>query len=740
MYCGCGMATIWNDVNCKLYFSNNENLIQYYFGKPSNLPSNTVQLSQIRHLAMRFAQLMPHGVHNTPLWSPSPPVFTVSRISAVNGNLDIGVRVSVFLLEQDFYIGLFLDSKNSPEKISDKSTIAHTHLYEYFKNLLQHQPEIKLLQRAEVPNHLLIKINFYKNNDQVEGEFSVQFPLVGSHFENCLKAINNQEYDTAFAAERLGLFLSFRQLILPAHTPISPRVFELSTVPVYQRPEALKIVSQLASQKIIEVNKQPTSNKPIAQVNANELQNDSTVIEETFKANCTITPDLEAQLTTVVSPLLETVKPPDNDLFCPHELLHFNPSPNLNLNLNLKHQQLSLNTLLYGPTASGKTYATRVLAMQALNLPEALDPYQQIVNGQLPNSQVVNNLKAPFDQAQQQGQVVFISFHANYAYEDFMEGLQASNHAGQMHYLVKNGIFKQLAKKAFIYKIAHDLGFLSNNQAFKKLAQEYAFNQNNYLELGAEVVPFPKGFVVDEWQAFFKAKNMLPNLSNSPISCPNFVLIIDELNRAAVANVFGELITLMDSSKRYGNTNFLTLGLPNSQELFCVPNNLFIVATLNTSEPALPGLSTAVKSRFDSIAIKPQAEFLKTIHIPSLRLDKWFEQINQNIEVVLGAQFTIGHAIFASLTSLEKVHIQDLASIVRMKILPILETLFFDDWESMRQVLGESELANQHPTAWVHKTPVSFKKSNIPPNNGFIYHWNYPALSLVKSYQKIYEA
>ena len=132
MYCGCGMATIWNDVNCKLYFSNNENLIQYYFGKPSNLPSNTVQLSQIRHLAMRFAQLMPYGVHNTPLWSPSPPVFTVSRISAVNGNLDIGVRVSVFLLEQDFYIGLFLDSKYS----SEKSTIAHTHLYEYFKNLL----------------------------------------------------------------------------------------------------------------------------------------------------------------------------------------------------------------------------------------------------------------------------------------------------------------------------------------------------------------------------------------------------------------------------------------------------------------------------------------------------------------------------------------------------------------------------------------------------------------------------
>ncbi len=732
MYCGCGMATIWNDVNCKLYFSNNENLIQYYFGKPSNLASNIVQLSQIRYLAQRFAQLMPHGVHNTPLWSPSPPVFTVSRISAVNGNLDIGVRVSVFLLEQDFYIGLFLDSKYS----SEKSTIAHTHLYEYFKNLLQHQPELKLIQRAEVPNHLLIKINFNSDNYQVEAEFSDQFPLVGSHFENCLKAINNQEYDTVFAAERLALFLSFRQLTLPAHTPISPRVFDLCTIPVYQRPEALKIVSELLSQTIIEVNKQPISNKPIAQVNANELQNDSTVIEETFKANCTTTADVEAQFNTTTGPLLETVKPPDNDLFCPHDLLRFNPSPNP----NPRFQQLSLNTLLYGPTASGKTYATRVLAMQALNVPEALEPYQQIVSGQLPSSQVVNNLKAPFDQAQQQGQVVFISFHANYAYEDFMEGLQASNHAGQMHYRIKNGIFKQLAKKAFIYKIAHDLGFLSNNQAFKKLAQEYASNQNNYLELEAEVVPFPKGFIAEEWQAFFKAKNMLPNLSNSPISCPNFVLIIDELNRAVVAKVFGELITLMDSSKRYGNSDFLTLALPNSQEQFCVPNNLFIVATLNMSEPALPGLSTAVKSRFDSIALKPQAEFLKAIHIPSLRLDKWLVQINQNIEVVLGAQFTIGHAIFASLTSLEKVHIQDLASIVRLKILPILETLFFDDWESIRQVLGESELANQHPTAWVHKTPIGLKKSNLPPNNGFIYHWNYPALSLVKSYQKIYEA
>ena len=99
--------------------------------------------------------------------------------------------------------------------------------------------------------------------------------------------------------------------------------------------------------------------------------------------------------------------------------------------------------------------------------------------------------------------------------------------------------------------------------------------------MGEEVVPFPKGFIAEEWQAFFKAKNMLPNLSNSPISCPNFVLIIDELNRAVVAKVFGELITLMDSSKRYGNSDFLTLALPNSQEQFCVPNNLFIVATQN---------------------------------------------------------------------------------------------------------------------------------------------------------------
>lgn len=731
MYGGCGMATIWNDLNCKQYFSNNENFIHYYFGRPSNLPSNTLQLSQIRLLAQRFAQLMPNGVHNTPLWNPTPPVFTVSRISAVNGNLDIGVRVSVFLLEQDFYIGLFLDSKNS----SEKSTIAHIHLYEYFKKLIHHQSEIKVIQRAEVPNHLLIKINFYNDDTQVPREFSDQFPLIDSHFENCLKAINNQEYDTVFAAERLALFLNFRQLALPAHTPISPRIFDLCTIPVYQRPEVLKIVSELPSQTIIDVSNQPIGNKPIDQVNTNTNTNTYELqVAETFKAICNATPDVEPELKTSVGPPPEMVKPPCSDLFSSHELLHFNPSQ------NPRPQQLSLNSLLYGPTASGKTYASRVLAMQAFNVPEALEPYQKIVNGQLPNSQVVNNLKTPFDQAQQQGQVVFVSFHANYDYEDFIEGWQASNHAGQMHYQIKNGIFKQLAKKAFIYKIAHELGFLSNNQAFKKLAQKYASSQNNYLELEADGVPFPKGFIAKEWQTFFKAKNMLSNLANSPISCPNFVLIIDELNRAAVAKVFGELITLMESNKRYGNSDFLTLCLPYSQELFCVPNNLYIVATLNTSEPALPGLSTAVKSRFDSIAIKPQAEFLKAIHIPSLRLDKWLVHINQNIELLLGSQFTIGHAIFANLTSLEKVHIQDLASTVRLKILPILETLFFDDWESLRQVLGESELANQHPTAWVHKIPISLKKSNFPPNNGFIYQWNYPALSLVKSYQKIYEA
>lgn len=727
------MALIWNEINEKVYFLNNTNFLQYYFGNSYHLPIESSLLSQTRCIAKRLARLMPNAVHHNPNWSPVAPVLTVSRVSAVNGNLDVSVRVSVFLLEQQFFIGLFLDSKQSPFS----PCIEQTYLYEYFKSLATQANQLKLLHRTEINHHLLIPISFYDGLSatntvngvdtaySLEAEFSDQQPLISLEFEAVLKEINNKEYDTPAAAERLALFLSFRQLQLPPHTAISPRIFELSNLPMYQRPAPLLITENQDKKLHLLPSTTQLQAKPIL-------------------TSALVPGPVPAPVISPASSLAKQAKPVVSNSQAKRKIKVLTPLTN----------PMGLNSILYGPTATGKTYSSLVLAMQALHCPEAFDSYQLIVNGQLPNSHAVSLLKNQFDEAIEQGKIVVTCFHASYTYEDFIEGLKVSTQAGQTHYRIHNGIFKTLAKKAFIYKMAFDLGFQTNTTTFEALAQQYAQGFSTDLK----VAQFPSSLVKNSWQQFFEAmvqsKLMeLQDLSelepsgevgnenaNDVLQCPHFVLIIDEMNRANLSKVMGELLTLLEDNKRYANSEALTLVLPYSQEAFCVPANLSVVATINTAVQSVPPLDLVLRRRFDFIEMKPQASFLKDLFIPSLQLDKWLTQVNRNIAFLLGPQYTLGHALFASLKNKKQNNIQDLAQLIRLKILPLLESYFDDNWEGIKQVLVETQLPINHSSAWVHQTEINIKNSNFGTKTGCIYEWNYAALNQIKSYQKVYEA
>lgn len=168
----------------------------------------------------------------------------------------------------------------------------------------------------------------------------------------------------------------------------------------------------------------------------------------------------------------------------------------------------------------------------------------------------------------------------------------------------------------------------------------------------------------------------------------NFVIIIDEINRGNISRVFGELITLIEDSKRTGKLEEISVKLPYSRESFSVPQNVYIIGTMNTADRSLAGLDLALRRRFTFEEMRPKTELLKGINVEGIKIDELLSIMNQRIEVLLDREHTIGHAYFMELKG--EPSIKKLGEIFQNKILPLLQEYFFDDWEKINSVLGEN--------------------------------------------------
>ena len=173
----------------------------------------------------------------------------------------------------------------------------------------------------------------------------------------------------------------------------------------------------------------------------------------------------------------------------------------------------------------------------------------------------------------------------------------------------------------------------------------------------------------------------------------NYVLIIDEINRGNISKIFGELITLIEPSKRQGGADELVVILPYTQEPFSVPDNLYIIGTMNTADRSLALMDTALRRRFDFVEMPPQPELLKDIEIDEINICTMLTTMNQRIEVLYDREHTLGHAFFMSLNNDSS--IGDLAEIFQHKIIPLLQEYFFEDWEKIRIVLGDNRKDNE---------------------------------------------
>ncbi|MBL0027520.1 MAG: AAA family ATPase [Saprospiraceae bacterium] len=439
---------------------------------------------------------------------------------------------------------------------------------------------------------------------------------------------------------------------------------------------------------------------------------------------------------------------------------------------HMKKYNHSLNTILYGPPGTGKTYQTIQRAAEIISDNTVIDyaQAQQIFNENLGN------------------RIEFITFHQNYSYEDFIQGLRPDTENGnQLTFQHRDGLFTKIAINALFeyYKvlkstkpvagITHsDLNevyldfvqFLKNSESkafdtatgLKIHISDFTKNDNiefkhqnssrSYLVSGnrliklfevfpnieqiknvhndireaiggcnttvyyvalREFIRFNEGIAKnpvaepqDDYEevGYESKKKLLSTISYDDLrlvsshAVPSYVIIIDEINRANISRVFGELITLIESDKRSHGDIPLQCTLPSGDE-FIVPSNLYIIGTMNTADKSIALLDIALRRRFEFEAMYPIYELQEKIVYHKDVLQK----INASIITRKGYDFQIGHAYFMDgQTSLE--------DIMNKKVIPLLLEYFMNDKKEVEGILKGAELKIQEGV-WPIKIKIS---------------------------------
>lgn len=316
----------------------------------------------------------------------------------------------------------------------------------------------------------------------------------------------------------------------------------------------------------------------------------------------------------------------------------------------MDYPEIVKNMILYGPPGTGKTYITATYAVLICGW-YTLDTLKNMDH---------SKIMEIYHELEQEGRIGFTTFHQSYGYEDFIEGI-----------------------RPVLDKEKTD----AQNQS-----EEQKSEKSRNLEYTMEAGVF-KAFCE-------KAEKE----SKKP-----YVFIIDEINRGNISRIFGELITLIEESKRKGEADERSVILPYSGLPFSVPSNVYIIGTMNTADRSIALLDTALRRRFSFVEMMPDTEVLKDIKIEvpempdtvdkkagksTIDIQKLLEIINQRIEVLYDREHTIGHAYFCGLK--KTATLDGLKNVFKKSVLPLLQEYFFDDYEKIAMVLGDNQKRNRN--------------------------------------------
>lgn len=388
---------------------------------------------------------------------------------------------------------------------------------------------------------------------------------------------------------------------------------------------------------------------------------------------------------------------------------------------NPNETALPLNQILYGPPGTGKTYNTINMALE--------------ICGEDLTAKNRKEIKQLFQQYVEEGRIVFTTFHQSMTYEDFVEGIKPKingEEESDISYEIEDGIFKLICKKAeeenntgannknFDEAWAELIDDVKKSLSMDKLVKigswEYGLSSKESLKYSSINTPSQYSFTItkqnvydayrnikarpsgafqkdmEDIVGFMKTKFNLNDYQEVSVieesANQNYVLIIDEINRGNVSQIFGELITLIEEDKRLGKPEALQVQLPYSKKPFGVPPNIFIIGTMNTADRSVEALDTALRRRFSFTEMPPKPELID-VEVSGIRLSTLLEMINKRIEKLLDKDHMIGHSYFLSVKDWK-----DLKSVFHNKIVPLLQEYFFGDYGKIGLVIGSKFFKN----------------------------------------------
>ena len=387
-----------------------------------------------------------------------------------------------------------------------------------------------------------------------------------------------------------------------------------------------------------------------------------------------------------------------------------------------------LNQILFGPPGTGKTYSTITRALNIVGLLQEKDSYT----------------KSEYEKAQDLFQnelgkrIEFITMHQSFSYEDFVQGLKPlkSKDGTSLSFDYRNGAFKEICKRADLYRKENKITSIDDRIDFEVVYNysfESLFEDNEPLELERGKTKFTiyefsdktlwfetsngtihprytlakktlkkiydskvndviksgnKGYFDAALEFLLESEqrikaNQVPN-TNQNI---NHVIILDEINRANISRVFGELIALVEEDKRDGK---LAATLP-SGERFTVPSNLYIIGTMNTADKSIALVDIALRRRFTFIPLYPDTDLLRAVlkgsnHFEETEIDlrvNLLKNLNKIIRAKKSVDFEIGHSYFMKNGTL--------TNILNNQVLPLLSEYFMYDLRKVKEIIEQAQ-------------------------------------------------